>query len=170
MKLSNKKPSKTGVKVGSGGAKQRSKLKIVLFSLIAVLVLTVVGFFGYDQYKARSLKAKAAGYVRVYNDGVNTISVCKVQNVFGIYVRAFATKPTWQSGSWFSVSTFDSLTPSKESRVAFQNSTSWWGNQVTAVDVFANSHSNIFTAVIYNKQGNYQTTPVSYSLAFTPWC
>lgn len=153
MKASNTRskatPNKSRAVVGGISARHK-KFRVVLFSVAAILVLTALGLFGYDKYRASTLKAHAANYPVISQEDGFVITACRYSTIYGSAVRVIAKKPTSAPAGSLNVNTqkpepnaYGDLIP-----LAHRDSQTWWNGQVTAVDTYAHPQGT-FWVLIY---------------------
>lgn len=98
---------KSNVVVG-GSSKSNRKLKLFALAAVAVLVLTIGGFFGYSKYQAHNLKAHAAYYAKLLPPGDqrgHQIYACKYSSPWGYGIRVIGEQNGPEPNNYFSVST-----------------------------------------------------------------
>lgn len=117
------KPVKKKSNAFVGGIKSQPKTKKILLGVAVVMVVALVGFLGFSMYKARSLKAQAAGWTQLYNTGSYAAWACQERNAFGHFVRVVMVKPQFVGKSYTMGLTTNEV-----------SGTMWWGNYVAGTE------------------------------------
>ncbi len=150
-----------------GVAKNLSTPRKAFIALVAVLVLAVGGYYGYQQYQVRKLKASASNYIKLGDRNGYTILACKYSTAYGYVVRVVGTKPA-NSGyvgnlevDTFTDSSYYVNGPYKQTKF----NSSWWGNVIAVQDAYAGD-GWWFKAYIGQ---TFESKKVGISLYSTKW-
>lgn len=121
-----------------GTVKRQSKAKLAFLGFAAVLLLTTLGYVGFSAYKANSLNAKAAGYKTLYHDAGNgyMIRACRYYTVYGSAARLVYNKPRTTSSN---LRAWNEIHSTQYNVLRSTSSYSWWGNEITVIDTYAES-------------------------------
>ena len=170
-KTSRNTGKKSNVTVG-GNNKSASKFRLVLFSLAAILVVSVVGFFGYNKYQAKTLRARASGYATLVDSYGYKIQTCKYSTPWGYGVRFYGTKPPKTGRIYFGGNTQTAKAATSgqvNERITATTINQLWDDRVGVFQLWAPQdgwYSAAFDKVGYGTV--VQVGPVA--MAYTPFC